>query len=326
MFGFAFHVILAAPTSAYVSPGLTPPGLSPGGRVVRLRALYDDGGSVSSEDYAVEGGYCQRSGETRAFGRFKGKVAVVTGSAGNFGEAIAERFAEEGASVALFDLRSSEDLRKRLAAKTTSTAHQVDVTDYDAVLKAVDEVLEAHGRIDYLANNAGYQGDFTSVDQYDVKDWAKVMDINVNGMFHCLKAVANAMKKTNGGVIVQTASMAGHSVPPNMPAYATSKAAVQAMTIAASKDLSPFNIRVNSVSPAFIGPGVLWTRQIDLQAQAGSIYYDPDPNIVKSQMINATPLRRYGTLDEVVGPILFLFSDDASYLTGVDIQITGGIN
>jgi len=151
------------------------------------------------------------------------------------------------------------------------------------------------------------------------------MEVNVNGMFHVLRAVAAVMKNA-GGVIVQTASMAAHSAPPNMAAYASSKAAVLHMTKACAKDLSRFNIRVNSVSPAFIGPGVLWTRQIELQAKAGSIYYDPNPDVVATQMIDATPLRRYGSLDEVIGPILFLFSDDASYLTGVDIQITGGIN
>lgn len=111
-----------------------------------------------------------------------------------------------------------------------------------------------------------------------------------------------------------------------MIAYGSSKSAVFHMTRIAAKDLAPSNIRVNSVSPAFIGPGFMWSRQIELQAGANSIYYDPDPNIVKEQMINSTPLKRYGSIDEVIGSVLFLLSDDASYLTGVDIQITGGIN
>ena len=133
-------------------------------------------------------------------------------------------------------------------------------------------------------------------------------------------------QEPQGGSIVQTASMAAHSGPPNMIAYGSSKSAVFHMTRIAAKDLAPYNIRVNSVSPAFIGPGFMWGRQIELQAKAGSVYYDKDPNIVKDQMIGATPLKRYGSVDEVIGPVAFLLSDDASYLTGVDIQITGGIN
>mmetsp|Transcript_7852 Transcript_7852/g.25789 ORF Transcript_7852/g.25789 Transcript_7852/m.25789 type:complete len:334 (+) Transcript_7852:95-1096(+) len=301
------------------------------------RSLYD-GEDVNGKSYEVVGGYCRRreGDDTRAFGRFAGKVAVVTGAAGNFGEACAERLAREGASVALLDIRATEDLRRRLVSQTTElpaanqkvSAHACDVTDFAAVEAAIHDVVACHGRIDYLCNNAGYQGTFVGAADYDVEDWHKVMSINVDGVFHCLKAVAQVMRRQSpqGGAIVQTASMAGHSAPPNMPAYATSKAAVVHATKACAKDLSPFNIRVNSVSPAFIGPGVLWTRQIDKQAEANSIYYDTDPDVVKHQMIDATPLRRYGTIDEVIGPILFLFSDDASYLTGVDIQVTGGIN
>eukprot|EP00755_Sulcionema_specki_P011883 Sspe_Gene.8074::Locus_2751_Transcript_5_5_Confidence_0.250_Length_640::g.8074::m.8074 len=131
------------------------------------------------------------------------------------------------------------------------------------------------------------------------------------------------MKESGGGAIVNTASMAAHSGPPNMIAYGTSKAAVLHMTRIAAKDYAPHNIRVNSVSPAFIGPGFMWTRQIELQAAADSQYYDKDPAVVAQQMVGSTPLRRYGLIDEVIGPVTFLLSDDASYLTGVDIQITG---
>ena len=153
------------------------------------------------------------------------------------------------------------------------------------------------------------------------------MDINVIGAFTVLREVANIMKKQEpqGGAIVNTASMAGIGAPPNMIAYATSKAAVKHMTVIASKDLSPFNIRVNSISPAFIGPGFMWTRQVELQAKAGSIYFNEDPNLVAKQMINEVPMKRYGTIDEVIDPVLFLLSDESSYITGTDIKITGGI-
>ncbi|KAJ8613566.1 hypothetical protein CTAYLR_002219 [Chrysophaeum taylorii] len=294
-------------------------------------ALYEND-SLSDETYEVPGGFCERGESTTvAFGRFAGKVAIVTGAAGTFGAACARRFAAEGASVALFDIRSPDEVRSELDAEHDQqnfTSHVVDVTDFGSVEAAVADVVASHGRLDYAFNNAGYQGDFLPVDRYDTEDFRRVTDVNLNGCFNVLKAAANAMQSQTprGGCIVQTASMAGHSAPPNMPAYAASKAAVDQLTKAASKDLAPFDIRVNSVSPAFIGPGFMWTRQIELQAAAGSIYYDPDPAVVARQMIDCTPLKRYGTIDEVVGPVLFLFSDDASYLTGVDIQITGGIN
>jgi NAD(P)-dependent dehydrogenase (short-subunit alcohol dehydrogenase family) len=96
------------------------------------------------------------------------------------------------------------------------------------------------------------------------------------------------------------------------------------MTVIAAKDLAPFDIRVNSISPAYIGPGFMWTRQVELQAKAGSVYFSEDPEKVAYQMVDSVPMRRYGSINEVIGPVLFLLSDDASYLTGIDIKITGG--
>ena len=131
-------------------------------------------------------------------------------------------------------------------------------------------------------------------------------------------------QEPRGGSIVNTASMAGIGAPPNMIGYSASKAAVKHMTTIAAKDLAPFDIRVNSISPAYIGPGFMWTRQVELQAKAGSVYFSEDPEKVASQMVDSVPMRRYGSINEVIGPVLFLLSDDASYLTGIDIKVTGG--
>mmetsp|Transcript_35954 Transcript_35954/g.31720 ORF Transcript_35954/g.31720 Transcript_35954/m.31720 type:complete len:308 (+) Transcript_35954:57-980(+) len=298
--------------------------------------LYDakkDKISESKYDLPADAGYCVEKTETRAKGRFKGKTIIVTGGGGVFGSNCAKRFASEGANVALFDINDeagnkvAEDLTKKYSDVKVKF-YSVNITKEDVVNKAVEEVAKEFGRVDLLFNNAGYQGDFTKLPDYSVSDFRKVMEINVTGTFIVLKAVANQMIKQEpqGGAIVQTASMAAHSGPPNMVAYGSSKAAVHHMTRIAAKDLAPYNIRVNGVSPAFIGPGFMWGRQIELQAKAGSVYYDKDPNVVKTQMIGATPLKRYGSVDEVIGPVAFLLSDDASYLTGVDIQITGGMN
>lgn len=296
--------------------------------------LYNDPQlTENAYDLPAGAGFCVAKDETRAKGRFKGKVAIVTGGAGNFGAAGADRLISEGAKVALWDIRDASEVKKTLETKYKDLKPQIlvciaDVTKEESVQAALLSVITKFGRVDLLFNNAGYQGDFTKTHEYEVKDFSRVMSINVIGVFTVLKTVANAMitQKPQGGVILNTASMAGHGSPPNMIAYGTSKAAVIHMTRIASLDLAPYNIRVNSISPAFIGPGFMWKRQIELQAQANSPYFDKDPKKVKDQMIGSVPMKRYGSLDEVIGPVCFLLSDDASYLTGVDIKITGGIN
>ena len=203
---------------------------------------------------------------------------------------------------------------------------QVDITKEGQAIEISNEIEKKFKRIDHLFNNAGYQGDFTNTLNYSVKDFKKIIDINVTGAFIMLKTISNIMSKQEprGGSIVNTASMAGIAAPPNMIAYSASKAAVKHMTVIAAKDLAPFDIRVNSISPAYIGPGFMWTRQVELQAKARSVYFSEDPEQVASQMVDSVPMRRYGSINEVIGPVLFLLSDDASYLTGIDIKITGG--
>jgi NAD(P)-dependent dehydrogenase (short-subunit alcohol dehydrogenase family) len=126
------------------------------------------------------------------------------------------------------------------------------------------------------------------------------------------------------GAVVNAASMAGVSGAPNMAAYSASKAAVIGLTKSAAKDLAPHGIRVNAVSPAFIGPGAMWEKQLSAQAAVGSQYYATDPDEVAEQMIAMVPLRRYGSPAEVAAVVSFLLSPDASYITGQNIEITGG--
>jgi NAD(P)-dependent dehydrogenase (short-subunit alcohol dehydrogenase family) len=192
-----------------------------------------------------------------------------------------------------------------------------DVTDEAAVAAAVDGLAPLGG----LVNNAGYQGVFTSVDRYPLDDARRVIEVNVLGVMTVLAAAARVM---TGGAIVNVASMAGVSGAPNMPAYSASKAAVIGLTKAAAKDLAPMGIRVNAVSPAFIGPGRMWETQVARQAAAGSQYYATDPEAVAAQMIELVPMRRYGSVHEVANVVAFLLSDDASYVNGVNLEVSGG--
>lgn len=147
-------------------------------------------------------------------------------------------------------------------------------------------------------------------------------------MFIVLQACARHMAKNADGAeysIVNTASVAGMRGTPAMVAYASSKAAVLAMTICASKDLAPNKIRVNAVSPALIGPGMMWERQNKLHAESGSPYFDRDPEKVAQNKINGVPLKRLGSAEEVVKVVAFLISDDSSYMTGTNMVVDGGM-
>ena len=273
----------------------------------------------------------RRSGQTIRMGgmkRFQDRVLLVTGAAGDIGGAVARRLADEGAGVFLTDI-AEDKLNARIeelnGAGAEASGTVCDVTDWKSTQSMVRTAAAWHGRIDLLFNNAGYQGLFRQSHEYPPEDFAKVMEVNVVGVFHVLRAVSEVMVEQKAGVIVTTASMAGLVGPPNMIAYAASKAAVQGLTRTAAKDLAPFGIRVNSISPAFVGPGFMWDRQVELQAAAGSRYYDTDPEKVAEQMIGRVPLRRFASMDELAGVVAFLLSDDASYLTAINVPIAGGI-
>lgn len=259
--------------------------------------------------------------------QFAEKNILITGGAGDIGKATAQRFAANGAGVALLDLNETKmaDVVQELKQYNVPVgAFHCDVTLPDSVAKAFSQAVAQFGRIHYIFNNAGYQGVFAKTDDYPKDDFQKVIDINVVGVFHVLKASAQHLRDSGGGVIVNMASHAGVDGPPNMLAYAASKFAVIGMTQTAAKDLAPYGIRVNSLSPSLIGPGMMWTRQTELQAAVGSQYFDADPKIVEQQMINSVPLRRLGRLEEVANGVAFLMSDEASYITGFNLDITGG--
>jgi NAD(P)-dependent dehydrogenase (short-subunit alcohol dehydrogenase family) len=244
-------------------------------------------------------------------------TVLVTGAAGDIGSAIAEVLAQRGYRLALADHPDAAPRLNELGRRLGAECVTFDVTDEDAVAAAVQGLAALDG----LVNNAGYQGVFSPVDRYPLDDARRVVEVNVLGVMNVLTVAARAM---TGGAVVNIASMAGVSGAPNMPAYSASKAAVIGLTKAAAKDLAAKGIRVNAVSPAFIGPGHMWDTQVARQAAAGSQYYAPDPDMVAEQMIGMVPMRRYGSTLEVANVVAFLLSDDASYLTGVNIEVSGG--
>jgi 2-dehydro-3-deoxy-L-rhamnonate dehydrogenase (NAD+) len=262
-----------------------------------------------------------------------GSIALVTGAAGDIGRAAATRIAVSGARLIVTDLELAHDelgrTRERcakLAGEAAVASIDADVTDPASVVALFDTAGERYGAPDLVFNNAGIQGALIGLPEYPVDDFPKVMEVNVEGAFYVLHEAARRLRDAGrGGSVVNSASMAGVEGAANMIAYSASKGAIMSMTRAASKDLAPLGIRVNAISPAFIGPGRMWDLQTVRQAQTASQYYSTDVEEVKREMVNMIPMRRVGTLDEVAAAVIWLLSDESSYLTGQNIVISGGI-
>jgi NAD(P)-dependent dehydrogenase (short-subunit alcohol dehydrogenase family) len=274
---------------------------------------------------------------TRAFdaNRFAGKTIIITGAGGQFGREGCIFFAKRGAGVAALDM-DKEGLKGTYEAMKVAFGETAfdykpyicDITNATQIDQVIGSVHKTFKRIDLLWNNAGYQGKIAPTLEYDPADFAEVMSVNVTGAFIIMQAVAKRMERQGGGgySIVNTASVAGLRGTPAMIAYSSSKAAVLAMTVAASKDLAPSGIRVNAVSPALIGPGTMWERQNELHAKSGSPYFATTAEEVAQNKINSVPMKRLGSVEEVLNSVAFLLSDEASYTTGINLVIDGGLS
>ena len=257
-------------------------------------------------------------------------IAFITGAAGDIGSAAGAALANPSRRLVLADHPSATEKLSEVATRLRDLSASVvevtfDVTSRSDTAAAFATCCSNVGVPTLIFNNAGYQGTFQRVDLMSTSDVERVMMVNVVGVFNVIaEATARMIAAGIPGAIVNTASMAGVSGAPNMAAYSASKAAVIGLTKSSAKDLAPHGIRVNAISPAFIGPGMMWERQVELQAAANSQYYSPDPVEVARQMIDMVPLRRFGSTAEVANVVAFLLSDAASYLTGVNIEISGG--
>ena len=237
----------------------------------------------------------------------EGKVAVVTGGTRGIGFAIVKAFLEEGASVALFGSRQ-ETVDKALAelAGKPVIGLSPDLSDYSAVEKAMQTVKEKFGRIDILANNAGVSAR-EPIYNYDPSAFDKVMNLNVNSVFYCTKAVVPIMKEQGGGSIVNTSSMVSLYGQPAGCSYPASKYAVNGLTKSLARELGKDNIRVNAVLP-----GVTRT---DMVAAL--------PPEMVARVSATIPLGRVGEPEEVANAFVVLASDKASYITGALLSVDG---
>lgn len=243
--------------------------------------------------------------------RLKDKIAIVTGATGGIGRATARKFADEGAAVVVADIdvaRVDEAVAWLADAGARALGVRVDVTDRASVEAMVGATLDAFGRIDCLVNNAGITLDARLVkmtaDQFD-----KVIDVNLKGVFHCTQAVADTMILQGAGVILNASSVVGLYGNFGQTNYAATKAGLIGFTKTWARELGPKGIRVAAVCPGFVATPIL----------------DTIPEAVMQKMVDKVPLGRLGRPDEIASVYGFLASDDASYINGAVIEVSGGI-
>lgn len=246
--------------------------------------------------------------------RMNGKVCVVTGGASGIGRATAHLFAREGAKVVVADLAAdaAHDCAREIGHGAIAIG--TDVCDEASVADSLDQAVATFGRLDVLVNKAGlaFRGDIT---QTSLEDWARLLAVNLTGVFLGSKAAIGKMRVAGGGVIINTASVAGLVGVRERAAYCATKGGVVAMTRAMALDHVDDGIRINAVAPGTID----------------SPYFDSifaraeDPAALRRQYENRQPMRRMGTPDEVARSILWLASDEASFVTGSVLVVDGGM-
>ena len=239
----------------------------------------------------------------------KDKVAVVTGGAQGFGFAITERFIQSGAKVIIWDIDETESKKAIAKINSENLSYQiVDVCNIENINKNLNEIEKTHKKIDIFVNNAGVAGMNTTVAEYPIEEWNKVINLNLNAVFYCCKAVVPFMVKNNYGRIVNIASIAGKEGNPNASAYSTSKAGVIGLTKSLGKELALKNIAVNCITPA-----AAKTRIFDQMTEEHINY-----------MLSKIPRNKFAKVDELGSLVAWLASEENSFSTAAVFDLSGG--
>ena len=239
---------------------------------------------------------------------FSGRAAVITGGARGIGLAAAQRMAEGGASVSLWDMDGDALAAAAGGIGGDVNIQQVDVTDPRSVDAAAAASCAAMGRIDILVNSAGIAGPNHATWEYPVEEWMKVIDIDLNGTFLCCRAVVPDMLERNYGRVVNIASIAGKEGNPNAAPYSAAKAGVIGLTKSLGKELAHSGITVNCITPAAVRTAIF-----DQVSQEHIDY-----------MLSKIPMNRFGRVEELAGLIAWLASEECSFSTGAVFDISGG--
>jgi len=242
------------------------------------------------------------------------KVALVTGAGSGIGRATALRFAEEGATVAVADLNEDggeETVRTIDEVGGEAAFFEVDVSDEDAVHSLVESVTRQFGGLDFAHNNAGIEGEGGPITDQSIENWNRVIDVNLRGVFCCLKHELPALTERGGGVIVNTASVAGLVGAADLTPYYASKHGVVGLTKSVAVEGAEHGIRVNAVCP-----GVIDTPMVSR--------FTGDDDTVLEGVVEPQAIKRTGDPEEVAAAVVWLCSADASFVTGVAMPVDGG--
>lgn len=238
--------------------------------------------------------------------KFNNKIAIITGGAKGIGKATALEFTSNGATVICGDLSYHNKSELLLNSNGIYEIH-LDVTDIVSVQNMINIIIQQFGRIDILINNAGIVKSITDFEKLSPADWNVMLNVNTFGLINCVNAVIDIMKTQKYGKIINSSSLAGEVGGIRVSAnYSTSKAANICLTMSLAKYLGPYNINVNAVSPGFIATDMA--------------------DVLDAPSLENVPLRRLGQPEDVAKAISFLASDDSSYLTGVILDVNGGVH
>ena len=238
----------------------------------------------------------------------EGRVAVVTGGAQGLGFAIAQRLVRSGAKVSLWDMNAELLASARAELGDAASTILVDITDYESVAAATAQVEQELGSLDIMVNSAGVAGRNAPLDEYDLEEWHRVINIDLNGAFYVNRAVLPGMKARNYGRIVNIASIAAKEGNPNASAYAAAKAGVVGMTKAVGKECAQYNIAINAITPA-----TAKTRILD----------ELKPEFI-DYMLSRIPRGRFLEVEEAANMVAWLVSKENSFTTASVFDLSGG--
>ncbi|ANT53811.1 SDR family NAD(P)-dependent oxidoreductase [Mesorhizobium amorphae] len=243
----------------------------------------------------------------RFAGRFAGRSAVITGGASGIGLAVAQRIVAEGGRASIWD-RDPAQIEQAKAAIPGLDGTILDVADAEAVGRTAQETIKALGAVDILVTSAAITGPNMTAWDYSVEDWRRVIDINLNGVFYCNRALVPHMLERDYGRIINIASIAGKEGNPNASAYSTSKAGVIGLTKSLGKELARTKVTVNCVTPAAVRTAIfnqMSQQHIDF-------------------MLSKIPMARFGEVEEVAALITWIASEECSFTTGGVFDVSGG--
>ena len=245
--------------------------------------------------------------------RLEDKIALITGGGAGIGRAMAETFAREGASVVIADrdeAAAQEVADAIVKSNGAAQAYAVDVSNTDEVKALMGAIGEAHGRIDVLVNNAGV-GERADFRHLDDDAWDRVWAVNVDGTVRCAREAFSLLRASGKASIVNLSSVMATKHTRQMSVYSATKGAVSALTRSLAVEYAPYGIRVNCLCPGYVETALIGR-------------YTANPMIAKA-LLTQTPLRRFGTPQDIANAALFLASDEAAYVTGASLNVDGGM-